>query len=83
MAGTSAIISEICNALSLSDMRKYVCNAMRCHIACCGDFMECDCETDELEIHDHTPYNLCGLLCVEYEDDSESVISHVLCGSSE
>ena len=73
-----AVISEICNALSLSDMWKYVCNSMRCHIACCVDVMECDCETDEIEIHDNTPCNLCCLLStVDDEDGTDTVLSRI------
>lgn len=51
----SAVIVGICNALSCSDLWKYVFNAMTIHSHCCNDYISCDCETTEIEIEDDKP----------------------------
>ena len=46
----SAIISSVCNALSLTDFYKYVLNSIRCESHCCRDFCSCELETKEIEL---------------------------------
>ena len=47
----ASIISSICNALSLTDLYKYVLNSMSFHSKCC-DMVEFDCQTDKIELSD-------------------------------
>ena len=67
-------MSSILNACSLSDMWKYVCNSMQCHVQCCRDFISCDLKTNEIEIEPE-PDNKCTLgetishCCLERDDD--------------
>ena len=42
--------AAILSACGLSDMWKYVCNSMECHLHCCRDFITCDLKTNEIEI---------------------------------
>ena len=69
-------IEHICDALSLSDMWRYVCNAMECHINCCNDFLQCDCITSEIEIEsdDDDDDDDCDLCCI-YNDCISTVTS--------
>ena len=48
----SAIISSVCNALSLTDFYKYVLNSIRCESHCCRDYCSCELETKEIELSD-------------------------------
>ena len=48
----SAIVSSICNALSLTDFYKYVLNSIHCESHCCKDFISCELETDKVELSD-------------------------------
>ena len=48
----SAIVSSICNALSLTDLYKYVLNAVHCESHCCRDYCSCELETKEIELSD-------------------------------
>ena len=45
-----AWIGAIVNALSCSDLYKYVFNSMRCKSDCCKHNLTCDCETDAVEL---------------------------------
>ncbi len=45
-----AWIGAIVNALSCSDLYKYVFNSMRCKSDCCHHYFTCDCETDEIDL---------------------------------
>ena len=42
--------AAILSACGFSDLWKYVCNSMECHIQCCRDFITCDLKTNEIEI---------------------------------
>ena len=44
-----AWIGAIVNALSCSDLYKYVFNSMRCKSDCCKHNLTCDCETDAID----------------------------------
>jgi len=67
-----AIVSSICEALSLSDMWRYVCNSMECHSHCCNDFMMCDCETNEIEVDKEKGLlDLCILIAKPSDGDSD------------
>ena len=48
----ASIISSICNALSLTDLYKYVLNAVHCESHCCRDYCSCELETKEIELSD-------------------------------
>ena len=45
-----AWVGVIMNALSCSDLYKYVFNGMRCKSDCCKHYLVCDCETDLVDI---------------------------------
>ena len=45
-----AWVGAILNALSCSDLYKYVFNSMRCKSDCCKDFLVCDFETDAIDL---------------------------------
>ena len=67
-------MSSILSACSLSDMWKYVCNSMECHIQCCRDFISCDLKTNEIELesdddHKCTVIELMSQCCMERDDD--------------
>ena len=43
-------VGQICDALSLSDLYKYVCNSVECKSNCCDNFIVCSCVTSEIDI---------------------------------
>ena len=64
MGNAVAVISS----LGLSDLYKYVFNAMECRSACCQDLLVCDCETKEIEIEKND--GDCGsLCCLDFDSD--------------
>ena len=67
--------ATILSACGLSDMWKYVCNSMECHMQCCRDFISCDLKTNEIEIEpDNNKCTVGELLshcCLERNDDDQ------------
>ena len=67
--------AAILNACSLSDMWKYVCNSMECHLHCCRDFITCDFKTNEIEIEPDNNKCTFGEIishcCIERNDDDQ------------
>ena len=65
--------STILGACGLSDLWKYVCNSMECHIQCCRDFISCDLKTNEIDIEpDNTKCTVGEILshcCMERDED--------------
>ena len=66
--------ATILSACGLSDLWKYVCNSMECHMQCCRDFVSCDLKTNEIEIEPDENNN-CAVVellthcCLERDDD--------------
>ena len=56
-----AWVGVIMNALSCSDLYKYVFNGMRCKSDCCKHFLVCDCETDLVDIQSSDDEKFCCL----------------------
>ena len=74
----SQILKNILNALSLSDLWKYVCNAMTCESDCCNHFITCSCMTSEIDIEEEDDKDSCTDLCLTvlrdaYEDSNQSL----------
>ena len=67
-------MSSILSACSLSDMWKYVCNSMECHMQCCRDFISCDLKTNEIEVEQDnnkcTVVELLSKYCMERDNES-------------
>ena len=68
--------STLLNACSFSDLWKYVCNSMECHIQCCRDFISCDLKTNEIVIgpsddHKCTVGEFLSHCCMERNDDDQ------------
>ena len=66
--------ATILTACGLSDLWKYVCNSMECHVQCCRDFISCDLKTNEIEIEPDENNNctfveLLSHCCMERNDD--------------
>ena len=66
--------ATILTACGLSDLWKYVCNSMECHVQCCRDFISCDLKTNEIEIESDddrkcTVVELLTHCCMERNDD--------------
>jgi len=86
----SAIVNSICSALSLTDFYKYVLNSMSFHSKCC-DMVECDCQTDKVELSDDDDDNdgnvkLVEACCTGLKDiytDSENEDEELESGSEE
>ena len=68
MGNAVAIVSS----LGLSDLYKYVFNAMECRSACCQDLLVCDCQTKEIEVEKND--GDCGSLCC-FDFDSDDLTS--------
>ena len=66
MGNAVAVISS----LGLTDLYKYVFNAMECRSACCQDLLVCDCETKEIEVEKSDAD--CGSLCCFDPEDLTS-----------
>ena len=68
-------MSSILSACGFSDMWKYVCNSMECHLHCCRDFITCDLKTNEIEIEpDNNKCTIVELLnhcCIEREERND------------
>ena len=68
--------ATILTACGLSDLWKYVCNSMECHMQCCRDFISCDLKTNEIELEPE-PDNKCTIVeiishcCMERNDDEQ------------
>ena len=58
-----AWIGSIVNALSCSDLYKYVFNSMRCKSDCCKHNLTCDCETDAVDLQSNDSENSLPKLC--------------------
>jgi hypothetical protein len=54
-----AWVGAILNALSCSDLYKYVFNSMRCKSDCCEHYLTCDCETSEVDLQSNDSEKLC------------------------
>ena len=66
--------ATILSACGLSDLWKYVCNSMECHVQCCRDFISCDLKTNEIEIESDddrkcTVVELLTHCCMERDDE--------------
>ena len=58
-----AWIGAIVNALSCSDLYKYVFNSMRCKSDCCKHNLVCDCATDAVELQSNDSGNSIPKCC--------------------
>ena len=69
-------VAAIVNALSCSDLYKYVLNRMHCKSDCCHHNLMCDCDTDAVEIQEQDTDNdihIENQCCMRgYEEDSEN-----------
>ena len=69
-------VASIINALSCSDLYKYVLNRMHCKSDCCHHNLMCDCDTDAVEIQEQDTENdihIENQCCMRgYEEDSEN-----------
>ena len=69
-------VAAIVNALSCSDLYKYVLNRMHCKSDCCPHNLMCDCDTDAVEIQEQDTDNdihIENQCCMRgYEEDSEN-----------
>ena len=68
--------ATILTACGLSDLWKYVCNSMECHVQCCRDFISCDLKTNEIEVepdddHKCTVVELLSQCCMERNEDDQ------------
>ena len=67
--------ATILSACGLSDLWKYVCNSMVCHMQCCRDFISCDLKTNEIEIepdeHKCTVVELLSHCCLERNEEDQ------------
>ena len=66
--------AAILSACGFSDLWKYVCNSMECHIQCCRDFITCDLKTNEIEVEQDnnkcTVTELLNEFCMPVDSDS-------------
>jgi len=66
--------AAILSACGFSDLWKYVCNSMECHIQCCRDFITCDLKTNEIEVEQDnnkcTVIELLNEFCMPVDSDS-------------
>ena len=66
--------AAILSACGLSDLWKYVCNSMECHLHCCRDFITCDLKTNEVEVlpdnNKCTVVELLSKYCMERDNES-------------
>ena len=69
MGNATSILSH----LGLSDLWKYVFNAMECRSNCCEGAFVCDCITKEVEVESDSEGCLDCLGCEERDYTSESV----------
>jgi len=46
----ATIVSSVCEALSLTDLYKYVLNSMHCKSSCCKHFIDCELDTEKIDI---------------------------------
>jgi len=69
-------VGQICDALSLSDLYKYVCNSMECKSNCCDNFIVCSCITSEVDIEEEgsNSTDACMELCMDMFN-SDSIFS--------
>ena len=65
--------SSIFSHLGLSDLWKYVFNAMECRSNCCEGAFVCDCITKEVEVESDSEGCLDCLGCEQADYTSESV----------
>ena len=70
-------VASIVNALSCSDLYKYVLNRMHCKSDCCHHNLMCVCDTDEVKIHEDTNKdiqieNQCCMRGHDENDDHEN-----------
>ena len=69
--------ATILSACGLSDLWKYVCNSMECHMQCCRDFISCDLKTNEIEIEPDDDHNKCTVVellshcCLERNEEDQ------------
>ena len=66
-------VASIVNALSCSDLYKYVLNRIHCKSDCCQHNLMCDCETDEIEIPDEpdNDIHIEKLCCLGGNDEND------------
>jgi hypothetical protein len=64
-----AWVGAVINALSCSDLYKYVFNSMRCKSDCCKHYLICDCETDAVDIQSSDDEKFC---CLGGKADSDT-----------
>ena len=74
-------VAAIVNALSCSDLYKYVLNRMHCKSDCCHHNLMCDCDTDAVEIQEDIENdihieNQCCMRGYD-ENDGHEIISNV------
>ena len=65
-----AWVGAIVNALSCSDLYKYVFNSMRCKSDCCKHNLTCDCETDAIDLQSTDSEGLGGCFGGNAESDT-------------
>ena len=77
-------VAAIVNALSCSDLYKYVLNRMHCKSDCCHHNLMCDCDTDAVEIQEEieNDIHIENQCCMRgYDENSENddheIISNV------
>ena len=66
--------AAILSACGFSDLWKYVCNNMECHLHCSRDFITCDLKTNEIEVEPNnvkcTVVELLSKYCMERDNES-------------